>query len=175
MTTLDFRTATVLSLFLFLLAGSGVARAGICSDEMIDQYLESPVEDTLSNTRVTYAADFNFKEMIASSNRPLMVLIYNNDQVFSKGLAALTACVIAEFPQFKLIAYDVRELNDREIDKANNFTGGMARKVPSLYIYRYKGEQLELAGSIKEGYSEANLVKKQIIRISEFIWNKVLR
>lgn len=165
----------VFILALFLGTVSDLAHAGLCSDEIITQYLGSPVEETLSNTRVVYAADSNFKKLVAESKRPLMVLIYNNDQDFSKGLAAVATCVLSEFPQFKFIAYDVRELSQMELDRAAHFTGGMASNVPSLYIYKYQKEELLLAGSIKEGYRETDLVKKQIKRISQFVWDKVLR
>lgn len=176
MNTLSLRTLTLLSILtLYLGTTASFANAGLCSDELINTYLGVPVEETLSHTRVTYAADSNFKELVALSKRPLMVLIYNNDQDFSKGLAAVATCVLAEFPQFKFIAYDVRELKQMEIDRAAHFTGGMANTVPSLYIYKYKSKQLELAGLIKEGYRETELVKKQIVRISQFIWDKVLR
>lgn len=176
MNTFSIRSlAFLIAVTLFLGMTSGLANAGLCSDEMLNTYLGAPVEETLNNTRVIYAADNNFKSLVASSKRPLMVLIYNNDQDYSKGLAAVATCVLGEFPQFKFIAYDVRELNQMELDRAAHFTGGMANAVPSLFIYSYKKKELLLAGSIKEGYRETELVKKQIVRLSRFIWNKVLR
>lgn len=175
MKILILTTSAVLFVFAFSLVFVGPVHAGMCSDEAIASYLDAPVEDTLANTRVVYAADSNFKVLVASADRPLMVLIFNNDQDFSKGLAAVATCVLAEFPQIKFIAYDVRELNQAEVDKAAFFTSGMAETVPSLFIYKYVDGGLELAGSIKEGYNETELVKKQIVRLSNFIWDKVLR
>jgi len=159
----------------YLQATTTFANAGLCTDEIIHKQLSAPVEKTLGNTRVTYAADSNFKALVTSSKRPLMVLIYNNDQDFSKGLAAVATCVLAEFPQFKFVAYDIRELSPKELDRAAFFTQGLVQTVPSLFIYRFVDNELELVGTIKEGYRETELVKKQIVRLSQFIWDKVLR
>lgn len=160
---------------ILILTFSSVAHAGMCPDETINKYMADPVETTLQNTRVLYAAEVNFRKIIRDTERPLMVLFYNNDQDFSRGLAAVVTCVLAEFPQFKFVAYEVPKLDQRELDRASSIAGGTIKSIPSLYIYRYVDGSLELAASLHEGYRETEPVKKQIKRISEFIKAKVLQ
>lgn len=162
-------------LTILLLSISGLARAEMCPEATINQYMGNPVEKTLENTRVFYAAEANFKKAIKETKRPLMVLFYNNDQDYSRGLAAVVTCVLAEFPQFKFIAYEIPKLNQRELDRASIFVGGPITSVPSLYIYRYTNGSLELAASLHEGYRETEPVKQQIERISEFIRTQVMK
>lgn len=158
---------------LFLIITTASASAQTCSDELIRRFMGAPVETTLKSTRAFYAADNNFVPEILSTKRALIVLVYNNEQDFSQGLAAVVACVHREFPQVRLIAYDVEELSQRGLDRAAHFTGGMIKSIPSLFLYRHTNGKLELAATIHEGYRELELIKKQIQRVSEFIQNKM--
>ncbi|MDD3312509.1 hypothetical protein [Pseudodesulfovibrio sp.] len=158
----------------FGLSASSASASGLCPDATIDQYLQQPVEKTLGNTKVIYAAEVNFRRLAAQSDRPMMLLFYNNDQDFSKGLAAVATCVINRYPQVRFIAYEIPELTQRELDRAGRYTGGTIQTVPSLYLYRYTKDGMELAGSIQEGYRDKDLVKKQIVRVDEFVKTELL-
>jgi len=152
------------------------ASAGsLCSDATIEQYLQQPVEKTLGDTSAIYAAETNFRQLTATSDQSMMLLFYNNDQDFSKGLAAVAACVLGSNPEVRFIAYEIPELTQRELDRASRHTGGTIQTVPSLYLYRHTQDGMELAGSVQEGYRDKDLVKKQIVRIDEFVKAQLLR
>jgi len=147
---------------------------GLCTDDTLDLYMAQPVEETLSNTRVIYASETNFRRLATSEKRPLMVLIYNNDQEFSKGLAAVATCVLSRHPQVRFIAYEIVELSQKELDRAGYYLGGTVQAVPSLYLYSYTKDGMELQGLIREGYREKDLVKEQIERVSDFVKKRLL-
>jgi len=169
----SYNLTAIITLVLTLVSHSAFSQT--CSNYTILKYLESPVETTLLSTNAFFVADINLKKEISSTKGPLMVFVYNNDHDFSKGLAAVVTCVHSEFPNVRLIAYNVTELSQPEMDRAAFFSDGMVKSVPSLFLYRYTRGGLELAATINEGYREESLVTLQIERVSKFIQTKMLQ
>lgn len=145
-----------------------------CSDSIIEKDMHSQVEATLEKTRAFIVSDANLRSEIAKTKRPLMLLIYNNDQDFSQGLAAVVACELRNYPQIRCLAYGVPELSQEELDNAARYAHIYIQSVPSLLIYDYKDNRLGLVGTLHEGYRDLALVKKQIVRLSAFIDSNVV-
>ncbi len=63
---------------------------GIPPDDFLLKLMNQSVEETLKGTKVTYVNDDNYQKEVFGSDKPVMVLFYNNLSKGSQGLTALT-------------------------------------------------------------------------------------
>ena len=106
-------------------------------DWLLQQYMNQPVELTLKGTDVTYVNDNNYKKEVFGSNKPVMVLFYNNNAKGSQGLAALTRAIEDMYSeQIKLCAYKISDRNQNTQSEFNALAAKYPiKKTPALLFY----------------------------------------
>ena len=150
-------------------------------DRELKQYLSQPVDDTIGTPGVDYIPvnDENYDQIVKGSNKPVMVLFYNDTNTEDgadpcRGLAGLAKVLNDTFQADNVkedyagddILFCAYKVNNKKSVDADDFLDLKEQypigDLPALVFYTINNDNVESIGSYDGGPSELDRLKKDI-------------
>jgi len=145
-------------------------------DRELKQYLSQPVDDTIGTPGVDYVPvkDENYDQIVKGSNKPVMVLFYNNEGEYSAGLAGLAKVLNDTFQDDNVkegyagddiffCAYKITDGVSNEPEDLYELQDKYPiEKTPAIAFYAINNNKVDCIGSYDGGIIELDVLKEKI-------------
>lgn len=143
-------------------------------EQKFNKAMSQPVDETIKGMEMV--DDSTYQKKVFGSDKPVIVMFYNNEGDYSKGLATLTESLNEEFgDKIKFLAYKASENEKTEDNKLRSMISKYdIKEVPSLYFFDNDNGSIKREERLNGGIKSTDFYKKIAPEITNFINKNLL-